>query len=86
MQRFGESSNRSSLLGSATFGNGDDKGNDKDGESASLSSFLMSLKLKARDMASLILALLQYTNQNWSRNTDCGARLVCNLLFHSFDL
>lgn len=90
MQRFGETSNTSSLYD-------DDKngGSSVDTESASLSSFLISLELRARDMASFILAMLQYAsspeykasissgNKLWFGNSSCGALVVCNLLFHS---
>lgn len=91
MQRFGENSNKDSLY--------DDKdvvvGNGRkiDSESATLSSFLVSLQLRARDMASFILAMLQYANTSralsctgsklWFPNSSCGAPLVSNLLFHS---
>ena len=100
MQRFGENSNNGSLFGDEDVGDGGENSKIADQESASLSSFLISLKLRARDMASFILALLQYANTPessnslllptvkylWFRSTACGALLVCNLMFHSLSV
>ncbi len=97
MQRFGENSNASPIFDGKDNGSNDKDGYDTNQNSASLSSFLISLKLRARDMSSFILALLQYANSSdsltvsspstrkyvWFHSTACEAILVCKLLFHS---
>lgn len=63
MQRFGGNSSKGSLLLDGKNSDaGEDDSIENDHETAMLSSFLISLELVARDMATLILALLQYVN------------------------
>ena len=98
MQRFGENSNASSLFDNEDVSSNNSKDDhDTNHDSASLSSFLISLKLRARDMSSFILALLQYANSSdfltssspstrkylWFHSTNCEAILLCKFLFHS---
>ena len=94
MQRFGGKNSKGSLQldGRNSTDVRDDDNNENDHETEMLSSFLISLKLIARDMTSLILSLLQYANtrgyavdkdMSSFRNTESRARAVCHLLFHS---